>query len=107
ACPPAFRTPLIQSTCCIRCEERAKLLRERRLRRGNTMRQAKCPTCGKKFEVTASTEKDFPFCSERCRNVDLGRWLSEEYKVPVETERVVRESLEDEEEAGRGYFTTE
>jgi endogenous inhibitor of DNA gyrase (YacG/DUF329 family) len=25
---------------------------------------------------------DYPFCSKRCRTIDLGRWLSEEYKVP-------------------------
>ena len=25
-----------------------------------------------------------PFCSERCRQIDLGRWLKEEYSVPVE-----------------------
>jgi len=24
----------------------------------------------------------FPFCSERCRLVDLGRWLKEEYRIP-------------------------
>ena len=26
-----------------------------------------------------------PFCSERCRLADLGRWLSEDYRVPDET----------------------
>jgi hypothetical protein len=25
----------------------------------------------------------FPFCSSRCRLVDLGRWLGEEYRIPV------------------------
>jgi len=25
-----------------------------------------------------------PFCSERCRQIDLGKWLNEEYSVPVE-----------------------
>jgi endogenous inhibitor of DNA gyrase (YacG/DUF329 family) len=25
---------------------------------------------------------DYPFCSRRCRIIDLGRWLSEDYKVP-------------------------
>ena len=28
--------------------------------------------------------KVFPFCSERCQLVDLGRWLTEEYRVPEE-----------------------
>jgi len=41
-----------------------------------------CPTCKKKFNYYSS---DFrPFCSERCRLIDLGQWLSESYTVPVE-----------------------
>ncbi|MFO0675346.1 MAG: DNA gyrase inhibitor YacG [Polyangiaceae bacterium] len=28
----------------------------------------------------------FPFCSERCRTIDLGRWLDGEYRVPVAPE---------------------
>jgi len=41
-----------------------------------------CPTCKKKFEYFTS---DFrPFCSERCRLIDLGQWLSESYTVPVD-----------------------
>lgn len=28
-----------------------------------------------------------PFCSERCRQIDLGRWLGEEYGLPLEPER--------------------
>jgi endogenous inhibitor of DNA gyrase (YacG/DUF329 family) len=39
----------------------------------------KCPICKKK-EV-ALGEPDFPFCSERCRLIDLGRWASEEYRI--------------------------
>jgi hypothetical protein len=27
---------------------------------------------------------DFPFCSRRCRTIDLGRWLGEEYRLPAE-----------------------
>jgi endogenous inhibitor of DNA gyrase (YacG/DUF329 family) len=71
------------------------------------MRKSKCPSCGRSFNVDATSEKSFPFCSDRCRMVDLGRWLSEEYRVPVETERVVRESLEEPDESPRGYSTTE
>jgi endogenous inhibitor of DNA gyrase (YacG/DUF329 family) len=36
-----------------------------------------CPICGK-----PSTEASRPFCSERCRNVDLNRWLSGSYAIP-------------------------
>ena len=41
-----------------------------------------CPTCGKKFEIAAS--KSMPFCSDRCRQIDLGRWLNEEIAVPYQ-----------------------
>lgn len=40
-----------------------------------------CPTCGK--PVPWSPESAFrPFCSERCRNIDLGAWAAEEYRLP-------------------------
>ena len=38
-----------------------------------------CPIC--KAPTTPATSTDFPFCSERCRLLDLGKWASEEYKV--------------------------
>ena len=25
---------------------------------------------------------DYPFCGKRCKTIDLGRWLSEDYRVP-------------------------
>lgn len=40
-----------------------------------------CPACGKKFE--RSTSDSVPFCSPRCRQVDLGRWLGENYSLPI------------------------
>ncbi|HEY8337993.1 MAG TPA: DNA gyrase inhibitor YacG [Tardiphaga sp.] len=36
-----------------------------------------CPICGK-----PSVEASKPFCSERCRDVDLNRWLSNSYAIP-------------------------
>jgi len=36
-----------------------------------------CPICGK-----PSIEASKPFCSERCRQVDLNRWLSNSYAIP-------------------------
>jgi endogenous inhibitor of DNA gyrase (YacG/DUF329 family) len=46
--------------------------------------QVKCPVCKKK---TTWEENPFkPFCSERCKLIDLGRWASEEYKVPDKDE---------------------
>jgi uncharacterized protein len=41
-----------------------------------------CPTCGKMFEPEES--EAMPFCSVRCRQVDLGRWLDERYSIPLE-----------------------
>jgi endogenous inhibitor of DNA gyrase (YacG/DUF329 family) len=41
-------------------------------------RSAKCPICGK--PVVAEFR---PFCSRRCADVDLNRWLSGVYAVPV------------------------
>ena len=39
----------------------------------------RCPICGK------PAQDDFkPFCSRRCADVDLGRWLNERYVVPGE-----------------------
>lgn len=41
-----------------------------------------CPTCGKKVEWTEQN-KFRPFCSERCKQIDLGAWASEKYAIPV------------------------
>jgi endogenous inhibitor of DNA gyrase (YacG/DUF329 family) len=38
----------------------------------------RCPSCDKPVSVDGET---YPFCSERCRLVDLGRWLDEKYRV--------------------------
>ncbi len=40
----------------------------------------RCPICGKEFDLATSTAK--PFCSDRCRSIDLGRWLGESYGLP-------------------------
>jgi hypothetical protein len=41
-----------------------------------------CPSCKKPVASRASGNTTYPFCSRRCRAVDLGRWLGEEYRVP-------------------------
>ena len=38
-----------------------------------------CPICGK-----ASLPDYRPFCSRRCADVDLGRWLTESYRIPAD-----------------------
>lgn len=40
-----------------------------------------CPICKKPVEQ-ASLE--FPFCSQRCRLLDLGKWASEDYRIPAQ-----------------------
>jgi len=41
----------------------------------------RCPTCEREFQPAES--EALPFCSVRCRTIDLGRWLREGYSVPV------------------------
>ena len=41
----------------------------------------KCPIC--KEAVDSETTAEFPFCSTRCRERDLGNWATEKYKVAV------------------------
>lgn len=44
------------------------------------MAQVRCPTCGKSFDSQDS--RSMPFCSDRCRRIDLNRWLNEEVSMP-------------------------
>jgi len=45
----------------------------------------KCPQCGQ--PALYAPENAFrPFCSERCRLIDLGEWASEGYRIPVKQE---------------------
>jgi uncharacterized protein len=43
----------------------------------------RCPACGRKA-VYAPANAWRPFCSERCRNEDLGAWASERFRIPAE-----------------------
>ncbi len=38
----------------------------------------RCPICKK---AVKSADADFPFCGERCRTIDLGRWASGAYVI--------------------------
>jgi endogenous inhibitor of DNA gyrase (YacG/DUF329 family) len=46
------------------------------------MRQVTCPTCGG-VSVYAPSNLYRPFCSERCKKIDLGAWASEQFAVPA------------------------
>ena len=43
---------------------------------------AACPICGKPA-ASRSENRTFPFCSTRCRQIDLGKWLDEDYRIPT------------------------
>ena len=50
-----------------------------------------CPICKrpvvrKDSRVGVGTKSYFPFCSERCKLIDLGRWLGGRYQIPIEEE---------------------
>lgn len=38
----------------------------------------RCPTCR---TVVTDKEENFPFCSDRCRSIDLGKWASGAYRI--------------------------
>jgi endogenous inhibitor of DNA gyrase (YacG/DUF329 family) len=38
----------------------------------------RCPTCG---DLVRAKDEDFPFCSDRCRKIDLGKWAMGVYKI--------------------------
>jgi len=51
-----------------------------------------CPTCKK--DTDSAKDVDFPFCSERCRLLDLGAWSAEKYVVsePIFDENEITEA---------------
>ncbi|WP_085883519.1 DNA gyrase inhibitor YacG [Oceanibacterium hippocampi] len=46
---------------------------------GGPRKPARCPICGKPAEAG-----NRPFCSPRCKDLDLGRWLDGRYAIPTE-----------------------
>ncbi len=38
----------------------------------------RCPTCR---SVVTEKDENFPFCSDRCRSIDLGKWASGAYRI--------------------------
>ena len=49
----------------------------------NIVKTVPCPTC-RKPALWRQDNAFRPFCSERCKLIDLGEWASEAYAVPVE-----------------------
>jgi len=52
------------------------------MKHGDAARGLRCPRCG--TIVTAAGNAFRPFCSERCKLIDLGAWLGESYRIPAE-----------------------
>jgi endogenous inhibitor of DNA gyrase (YacG/DUF329 family) len=56
--------------------------------------QITCPVCKK---ITTWEENPFrPFCSERCKLIDLGAWAKEEYRIPGKKEEEEDEQSQEE-----------
>ena len=53
-----------------------------------------CPQCGKEH-IWDTANRFRPFCSERCKLIDLGKWANEEYRV----EQREQDTLEDDHQA--------
>lgn len=49
---------------------------------GSKQRMVNCPRCGKVLAWDAANHYR-PFCSERCKMIDLGAWANETYRIPV------------------------
>ncbi|MBX6319693.1 DNA gyrase inhibitor YacG [Pigmentiphaga sp.] len=60
------------------------------------VKKVKCPTCSK--PVIWSPDNAWrPFCSERCRQIDLGAWASEKFAIPgapLETDDLIGDTAE-------------
>ncbi len=58
------------------------------------MATMRCSICNKPFDSEKSAS--MPFCSPRCKQIDLGRWLNEDYGIPTDPsdEDVIREAEE-------------
>jgi endogenous inhibitor of DNA gyrase (YacG/DUF329 family) len=65
----------------------------------------RCPIC--KAEVSWEENSYRPFCSERCRLIDLGAWTEGRYRIPGEKpgQRPKRENGDDEEGSPQGGLT--
>lgn len=60
-----------------------------------------CPGCNREFDPGQNKE-NLPFCSERCRMVDLGAWLTEKHRIP-DDEPGYSESISENSEAEKKH----
>jgi endogenous inhibitor of DNA gyrase (YacG/DUF329 family) len=64
------------------------------------VRSLRCPTCR---TIVLRTDAEFPFCSERCRLIDLGKWASGKYvaSTPITDPQEFEDALRKAEERKR------
>ena len=56
----------------------------------------KCPICGEPTKWKDNPDR--PFCSERCRTIDLGNWASEDYRVSIPLKDIDEDKVEQQQE---------
>ena len=49
--------------------------------RAEPMSKVRCPICNAAMPGNWQDYPDYPFCTRRCRMIDLGRWLGEDYRI--------------------------
>jgi endogenous inhibitor of DNA gyrase (YacG/DUF329 family) len=60
------------------------------------MIKVRCPICEQTMQAQSTAEwPHFPFCSKRCRLIDLGRWLREDYRLASEEDEDIPPDLGD------------
>jgi uncharacterized protein len=47
-------------------------------RKSSKMKTLRCPICR---QIVSAKDPEFPFCSDRCRTIDLGKWASGAYRI--------------------------
>ena len=56
-----------------------------------------CPCCQNCITNSKDVDpKAFPFCSMRCKLIDLGAWASQEYRIPAESADAIDDDADDE-----------
>jgi uncharacterized protein len=67
------------------------------------VRIIRCPSCGKSTRYDL-TNPDRPFCSGRCRTLDIAQWADESFRIPLKTEnsdsdQEVKKHVDDEDDS--------
>ena len=63
------------------------------------MPRARCPQCKKPIQWQGNPHR--PFCSERCKLIDLGKWMTEEHRIAGEPDDTTSEIEETDKKQGR------